>query len=397
MPLHRVFPISFEKVAPHVSSADEATDIETIPTTSPHLKTANHSSAVLTGIHYTRKSLLKAPHRSESVPSGTSLAGATADMVATAFIPAVSVEMSTLRSSDILRVHALGTEGSISEVCLKSHPEGLTTRSFPINNHLVYRDFSSDIHLRPRLPSMSPTDCEIFERVVHPYDIPTFQMLLDKHHLTSAYPLLVKNLSSGFPLGILPLLKHSIIIKNHPSVDRFPVVVEDYINAELNLQRMSGPFTKIEVERIMRGPFYSSPFIVSEQDQGPGMPQKYRVCRHLSKSDPISGMPSVNSFICKDDFPTRFDMAFKVAEEVSNVFLFQIILIPLRTISGVFTPHHPWCFYSAPFLVFLLRTIIGVFFYCTLQLVFLSMLSSTFYAHLLVLYFIFTLHFSSIT
>jgi hypothetical protein len=56
---------------------------------------------------------------------------------------------------------------------------------------------------------------------------------------------------------------------------------------------------------------------VDEQDQGPGIPPKYRVCHNLSKDDPVSGMASVNSFISKEDFPTRFDMSCHVAEAVS--------------------------------------------------------------------------------
>lgn len=190
--------------------------------------------------------------------------------------------------------------------------------SFTPHAPLTYRDFTNTINFRPCPPFASSSDREIFGRITHPYNVSAFEKLLAKHSLTSTYPLLVKNLTSGFPLGgTLPILSTSIIIKNHPSVDKFPTVVEEYIEAEKKLNRMSGPFTQLEVERILRGPFYCSPFIVAEQDQGPGLPPKYRVCRHLSKDDPVSGTPSVNSFICKDDFPTRFDMAFKVAEEVS--------------------------------------------------------------------------------
>ncbi|KAF5376248.1 hypothetical protein D9615_008454 [Tricholomella constricta] len=70
-----------------------------------------------------------------------------------------------------------------------------------------------------------------------------------------------------------------------------------------------------DVERILRGPVYCSPFIVAEQDTGPNSPPKLRVCRNLSKNDPLTGTPSVNSYIAKEDFPTRFDMAFRVADE----------------------------------------------------------------------------------
>jgi hypothetical protein len=124
-------------------------------------------------------------------------------------------------------------------------------------------------------------------------------------------------LSHGFPLGPMPPLRKSVIIKNHSSVDRFPALVGQYISSEIALCRMSGPFSLSDTERILRGPIYCSPFIVDEQDQGPGVPPKYRVCRNLSKDDPISGMGSVNSFISKEDFPTRFDMACHVAEAVS--------------------------------------------------------------------------------
>lgn len=86
---------------------------------------------------------------------------------------------------------------------------------------------------------------------------------------------------------------------------------------------MSGPFSLAETERILRGPVYVSPLIVSVSDQGPAKPPKYRVCRNLSKDDPVTGMGSVNSFIEKDDFPTRFDMAAKVAEMVSQLSLPQ--------------------------------------------------------------------------
>jgi hypothetical protein len=47
---------------------------------------------------------------------------------------------------------------------------------------------------------------------------------------------------------------------------------------------------------------------------GAGLDLKKRVCRNLSKGDSRSGFSSVNSFIAKDNFPTRFDMAWRMAE-----------------------------------------------------------------------------------
>ncbi|GLB43927.1 hypothetical protein LshimejAT787_1501110 [Lyophyllum shimeji] len=176
----------------------------------------------------------------------------------------------------------------------------------------------------PRLHSMqrgSPRTQQAprLRRVVHPYNVDGFRLMLDKHNLTDIYPRLLVNLIHGFPLGRnLPRLKKSIVIPNHRSVNQFPAVVQDYIATELAAGHMSGPFSLEDVERILRGPIHSSPFLVSEQFAGPGLPPKYRVCRNLSKADPVSGMPAINSFIDKDDFLTSFNMALRVAAAVAD-------------------------------------------------------------------------------
>jgi len=79
--------------------------------------------------------------------------------------------------------------------------------------------------------------------------------------------------------------------------------------------RMSGPFSHEETELILHGPFQASPLIVSLQPQQHSMPDKVRICRHLSKASKLHA--SMNSHIRKEDFPTCFDLASKVAEIVS--------------------------------------------------------------------------------
>jgi hypothetical protein len=133
--------------------------------------------------------------------------------------------------------------------------------------------------------------------------------------LTFSYPLLVINLKNGFPLGEMPPLTQTAIIDNHPSVFQYSQTTEEYLKSEVQDGRMTGPFSRIETEKILRGPFFSSPLIVSVQPQQPGTPDKLHVCRHLSKSNKSN--PSVNSHVKKDDFPTRFDTASKVADLVS--------------------------------------------------------------------------------
>lgn len=116
----------------------------------------------------------------------------------------------------------------------------------------------------------------------------------------------------------MPVLNSTIIIPNHRSVSEHADVVREYLNKELAANRMSGPFGREEMEAICRGPFYCSPLIVADDD-------KKRVCRHLSKGDKLTGTPSVNAYIDKEDFPTRFDLAFKIADMVS----FRFPRIPL--------------------------------------------------------------------
>ena len=110
---------------------------------------------------------------------------------------------------------------------------------------------------------------------------------------------------------------------------------------------MDGPFSHDEIELILRGPFFVSPLIVSVQPQGFGIPDKLRVCRHLSKSNKLTA--SVNSHIKKEDFPTRFDTASRVADIVSfrdlcslkNLFpLSRFIYLPISYDNLV--PHEPF-------------------------------------------------------
>jgi len=180
---------------------------------------------------------------------------------------------------------------------------------------LPYRNFSDTIiHREPHKDSLEPINC-IFSRIIHPYNADAFNFFLSKHNLSFFYPFLVTNLKEGFPLGDMPALTNTVIIPNHPSVQQHPGLIDKYLTDEVDAGRMSGPFSCQHVKHLMRGDFFSSPFLISVQVQQPGIPDKLRVCRHLSKSNKSN--PSVNSHTKKEDFPTRFDTASRVADIVS--------------------------------------------------------------------------------
>ena len=179
---------------------------------------------------------------------------------------------------------------------------------------LCYPDLSSHIIARPAFDLTLHLHPDVFEKIIHPYDSDAFEYLLAKHDLASAYPLLPTQLRHGFPLGTFPIIRQTFIHKSPFFSPPFVEAIYEYLDEETSSGRMSGPFTVLEVERILRGPFICSPFTVATQTQGPGLPDKIRVCRNLSKAS--SYFPSVNSFIRKEDFPVRIDTAFRVADIV---------------------------------------------------------------------------------
>jgi hypothetical protein len=211
------------------------------------------------------------------------------------------------------------------------HP---TTSDFPFSSSsfqfLPYRNFSHTVIHRDS-HTIEDKDLldysnEIYFRIVHPYDTDAFHHFISKHDLTSFYSLLVMNLRNGFPLGEMPPITDTVIFKNHSSTTIHSDVIDKYLTDEINAGRMSGPFSCQQVGQTLRGSFLCSPLLVSVQIQQSGTPDKLRVCRHLSKGD--KNTPSMNSHINKDDFPTRFDTALRVADVVGLFLLSGDKLLP---------------------------------------------------------------------
>jgi hypothetical protein len=134
----------------------------------------------------------------------------------------------------------------------------------------------------------------------------------------------ITNLRNGFPLGDMPSLTKTVILQNHPSAMQYAKIVDQYLIDEVKAGRMSGPFSRQCTEHVLRGAFFSSPLLVSVQTQQPGTPDKLRVCRHLSKGDREN--PSVNSHIHKEQFPTRFNTASRVADMVRPFLPYMFLL-----------------------------------------------------------------------
>jgi len=179
---------------------------------------------------------------------------------------------------------------------------------------LAYTDFSSSI-MRRDFDFNSHSNSHIFNKVISPYSSQAFNLFLHKHNISHLYPFLVSNLVSGFPIGFMPKMTQTTIVPNHFSCNPFMNDVFNYLTEEVQDGRMTGPLSHAEIESMLRGPFYSSPLLVSVQPQAPGTPDKIRMCKNLSKR--TKDVASVNSHILKVSFPTRFDTASRVADIVS--------------------------------------------------------------------------------
>jgi hypothetical protein len=171
------------------------------------------------------------------------------------------------------------------------------------------------------------------DRVVTPYNPAAFQSFIDRFDsLRVKYPFLVRKLSIGFRLGDLRPLTETFTPPNHPSASTYSSAVLNYLKSEVEKGRMSGPFTKTQLEEILGGPFRSSPIQVVAKFDTDGNLTKTRMAINLSFRDG-SGV-SVNDMIDSDDFPMKWGTASEV-EIIVSCFLFSLLFGLCRSISRV--------------------------------------------------------------
>jgi hypothetical protein len=196
----------------------------------------------------------------------------------------------------------------------------------PLIDLLFIASISFDIsHVSPPpkifLDGLAPPPPEsvadpVSAKVNTPYSAAAFFAYLHLSGLLERYPELPFKLTFGFPIGNVPPLSESYYPPNLPSALPFSSNIRESIEADLAMGRLSGPFTRGQLESKI-GFFRSSPIQVSSKDDGPGTPIKHRVCRNLSYRGQLDF--SVNDCIDAASFPTRWDTAILCASIVSVV------------------------------------------------------------------------------
>jgi hypothetical protein len=151
-----------------------------------------------------------------------------------------------------------------------------------------------------------------------PYKPDVFAHFLEHFDLSTLYPTLIQRLHCGFPLGHFLPLDKSYVHRNHPSTLPHANAILAYLNNEVSLGRMSGPYTPHDLESVLGGQYFTScPLGVVEKAGEPG---KIRITRDLSFKG--TAPLSVNDQVDPDEQSTRWGKATDMADVVSSCFLF---------------------------------------------------------------------------
>ena len=150
------------------------------------------------------------------------------------------------------------------------------------------------------------------DRIITPYDADAFEHSLRTLGLLDRYPDLPDRLRHGFPIGDLPPLQQTSCPSNYPSAVENMNFIKQYASEQVALGRMTGPYTRAQVEHILDSPFITSPLSVVEKA---GAPDKLRLVQDCSHRN-AAGI-SVNMFFDSDDFPTKWGTAAVFADKVS--------------------------------------------------------------------------------
>lgn len=144
-----------------------------------------------------------------------------------------------------------------------------------------------------------------------------FEMYLERFGLADRYPLLVLNISNGFPIALpLPKLDRTFAPSNHYKSRSHGRIIQEKIDEEVAAGRMSGPFSPREASAFLGGHYRTSPLsLVPKSEDDPESADSWRMIQNMSFKDRDN--VSVNDFINSDDFPTSSTTAQRFADWVS--------------------------------------------------------------------------------
>ncbi|CDO69769.1 hypothetical protein BN946_scf184766.g14 [Trametes cinnabarina] len=166
-----------------------------------------------------------------------------------------------------------------------------------------------------RLPNDTPVvsgACER-DRIITTYRAEAFEAELRRWDLWECFGSLPTRLRCGFPIGNMEPLTRTFTPDNHKGGLEHMDFIKAYVDEQVGLGHMSGPFSRGQVERLLGSHFRSSPLSVVEKPNAPG---KWRLIQNCSFKDEHG--VSVNDMIDSEDFPTVWGTAAEVADIIAN-------------------------------------------------------------------------------
>jgi hypothetical protein len=152
-------------------------------------------------------------------------------------------------------------------------------------------------------------------RIITPYNSHAFEFFLEAFGLKNQFPFLVHRLRFGFSIRAI----HGIITKPIiPEINRMnpgdASICRKYLAEEVSAGRMSGPFTREGIEKVVGAVFAASPIHVVKTLDDNGE-EKRRIVRNISY--PGEELVSVNDLVDPSEWPTEWGTAACVENIVS--------------------------------------------------------------------------------
>jgi hypothetical protein len=154
-----------------------------------------------------------------------------------------------------------------------------------------------------------------------PYRAEGWASIVEQCALLDQFGIVPHLIQYGFSLGDLPPLTRTETPQNSKSALEHPEVIDAWVQEEIDLGRLEGPYSIGEMERCLDGPFRTSPLGVVEK-AGSSNPAKKRVVWNSSHKG-VSGL-SINEQLDSDQFPTDWGTAALVESLVSHFFWYTM-------------------------------------------------------------------------
>jgi len=136
--------------------------------------------------------------------------------------------------------------------------------------------------------------------VVTPLDADGLEAELRQQGVLKKWSHIIDGIRNGFDVGVKTQVPCTIIHPNHTSSALDPNFISSYIQSEMAAGRYSRGFSQSELEGLI-GPFCTSPLGLVRKDV-----TSFRLIQDLSFPRHNNSVPSVNSQVDSDDFPTEW-------------------------------------------------------------------------------------------